>query len=299
MEEAQSKIIGLRIDVDTLRGTKYGVPALCRILKKHNIYATFYFSVGPDNMGRHLWRLLKPKFLIKMLRSNAASLYGPEIIFMGTLWRGPLIGKKLEEQIRQASEAGHEIGLHAWDHHKIQAKVDSLSVSQFKQLLQKAYSEIQRITGKPPVSSAAPGWRCNSNFLEAKADFPFAFNSDCRGTSIFRPDNIDSAQIQIPVTLPTYDEVIGKNNISDDNYNDYILQQLKPDTLNVLTIHAEAEGGKCSRMFDDFLTMAKKDNWSFMPLGNIVKKALTQNIHKGTLKQGTLAGREGLLAIQS
>jgi len=294
------KTIALRIDVDTYRGTGRGVPRLCEILKKYNVKGTFYFSVGPDNMGRHLWRLLKPSFLWKMLRTDAAGLYGPEIILMGTAWPGPKIGKKYAGVIRDAMNAGHEIGFHAWDHHKAQAKLMRMSEAEMTNELEKGLTFLAGITGGMVHTSAAPGWRTNELLLEVKSRFPFDYNSDCRGTHPFYPvvNGKKLEQLQIPVTLPTYDEALGRDGVTDENYNDHQLGLLTKERPNVLTIHAEAEGGKCAAMFEEYLEQVLKLGYEVIPLGELAKRA-KESAPAGEMKLAPFPGREGVLAVQA
>ncbi|NCC51720.1 MAG: 4-deoxy-4-formamido-L-arabinose-phosphoundecaprenol deformylase [Spartobacteria bacterium] len=290
--------VGLRIDVDTWRGTRFGTPTLCDILARHGIRGTFYFSVGPDNMGRHLWRLLRPAFLWKMLRTRAGSLYGWDIILRGTFWPGPEIGRGLAPQIRAVADAGHEVGLHAWDHHKWQAAIDTMTAAQLHQEIKKGYNRLSDILGHPPATSAAPGWRCNEQTLLEKAEFNFTYNSDCRGRHIFMPvvNGVRLNQPQVPVTMPTYDETVGQNGFTNDNYNDYMLKQLRPEGLNVLTIHAEAEGNVCREMFEDYLKRAKAMGARFMPLEDLLKMLPEPPEDRIIMRE--IPGREGWVAWQ-
>jgi undecaprenyl phosphate-alpha-L-ara4FN deformylase len=291
--------VGLRIDVDTFRGTRLGVPRLLQILSEHRILATFFFSVGPDNMGRHLWRLLKPVFLLKMLRSNAASLYGWDILLQGTFWPGRHIGRGLGGIINEARAAGHEIGLHAWDHHKWQQQVEAMSPQEIRSEVSKGYESLQAIISSRPDCSAAAGWKCTEQVLLQKETFRFRYNSDCRGHSIFRPRVNDRlCAPQIPVTLPTYDELVGRNGINNANYNQSLLDMIRPGRLNVLTIHAEVEGIACAALFDDFLKQAGERNILFAPLGSLLP-AKIEDIPPGRIYAGTLPGREGGLCLQA
>jgi undecaprenyl phosphate-alpha-L-ara4FN deformylase len=290
--------VGLRVDVDTWRGTRDGVPRLLEIFTVCGIHASFFFSLGPDNMGRNLWRLFRPAFLVKMLRSKAASLYGWDILLRGTLWPGPEIGKGLAGVIRAADAAGHEVGLHAWDHYRWQTQLERLSDADIRAEIRRGLEALQAIVGHPVTCSAAAGWKCNATVLREKNACAFRYNSDCRGRSIFRPvvDGVECT-VQIPVTLPTYDELIGRDGLDDARYNEKLLSLLAPGALNVLTIHAEVEGIARSALFEDFLAQAARKGVRFVPLGVLLPPP--EQVPTGAIALAPVAGREGTVCRQA
>jgi undecaprenyl phosphate-alpha-L-ara4FN deformylase len=233
-----------------------------------------------------------------MLRTRATSLYGWDILLRGTLWPGPVIGEKLSSVIRSTSDAGHEVGLHAWDHYTWQAHIDEMEDDRICETLGRGVEILTEILGCPPSCSASPGWKCNDKVLLAKSQFPFNYNSDCRGESIFWPivGGREIPQPQIPVTLPTYDEVVGRNGVTHGTYNDYMLTLLDPQKLNVLTIHAEVEGIACLDTFEQFVKKALTKGASFVPLGVLLREYPETGSSAIVAKE--IPGREGWICCQ-
>jgi undecaprenyl phosphate-alpha-L-ara4FN deformylase len=289
--------LALRVDVDTFRGTRDGVPRLLELLAAHNVTATFFFTLGPDNMGRHLLRLLNPKFAAKMLRSRAASLYGWDILLAGTLWPGRRIGARLGSVLRAAAAAGHEVGLHAWDHHRWQAAAARLPVAALRREIERGVDAFGEALGRPPDSSAAAGWICNERVLAAKERFGFRYNSDCRGHTLFAPVVAGRrCAPQIPTTLPTYDELIGRAGITHENYNARLLARIRPGELNVLTVHAEVEGSARADLFRAFLAACAERDIRPVPL-----RALLDGVEAARedgIAQAPIEGREGKVCWQ-
>src|ERR1700684_1695270 len=121
--------IALKVDVDTLRGTREGVPRLMALFKRHRIDATFYFSVGPDNTGRAMRRVFRKGFAKKVARTSVLKHYGLKTLLYGVLIPGPDIGRTAGGGVRRGGGAGFEVGLHTYDHVRWQDHVAAATQS--------------------------------------------------------------------------------------------------------------------------------------------------------------------------
>src|SRR5450432_4609208 len=104
--------LALKVDLDTDRGTREGVPNLLADLREVDAPACFLFSLGPDQTGRAITRVFRPGFFQKVSRTSVVELYGVRTLLNGTLLPAPHIGRRNEGAMRSVLAAGFEVGIH-------------------------------------------------------------------------------------------------------------------------------------------------------------------------------------------
>lgn len=297
------KTIAIKVDVDTERGTRIGVPQLLNLFKELNIPATFLFSLGPDNTGRAIKRIFRPGFLKKVSRSSVVSMYGIRTLLNGILLPGPHIGKKHYAIMQDVLHAGHEVGIHCYDHIRWQDGLVNMTHDEVFSEFAKATAEFHAIFGFPATTAGAAGWQANAYSLAAYDDANLLYGSDARGVFPFFPRVGDTVfkTLQIPTTLPTLDELLGRPEYPLEHLTNFYLQRLVDTHPNTLTTHAEIEGMNYLSWFKTFLIKAKEQHIQFIKGEDIAKKVLaeTDSIPICDLIQGFVDGRSGTLAVQS
>ncbi len=291
--------LALKIDVDTLRGTREGIPTLLRLLDRHRVSATFLFSLGPDHTGRALKRVFRPGFLAKVGRTSVVEHYGIKTLLYGTLLPGPDIGRQAADAMRSADHSGHETGVHTWNHILWQDHVAVKDAAWTRRQMQLAVARYTQIFGRAPRVHGAAGWQMNEAAYALEAELGFTLASDGRGDGPFRPvvQGLALAVPQLPTTLPTLDECIGLDGITPDTVAEHILQRSLNGRDHVFTLHAELEGGKLSAVFDTLLGGWQAAGLHIGSLSNYAATLALDALPLRGVGQGTVPGRSGTLAV--
>ena len=296
------KHLALKVDVDTLRGTREGVPRLLELLQRHGAGATFLFSLGPDHTGRAIRRVFRPGFLKKVSRTSVVEHYGVKQLLYGTLLPGPDIGRRCAPLMKSVAQHGFEVGIHTWDHIRWQDHVQGQDAAWTRREMQRAVDRFGEIFGVRPRTHGAAGWQMNAHAYRLETELGFDYCSDTRGAAPFLPviDGGVTVRPQLPTTLPTLDELIGLEGMDADQCADYLLRLTAdhPRAHHVYTLHAELEGMKLARAFDYLLKGWRAQGYTLCSVRAYFETLDVTRLPRHAVTLGTVPGRSGTLALQ-
>ena len=307
-------LLTLKIDVDTYRGTLEGVPNLVRLLSKYQAGATFLFSLGRDHTGWALRRAFRPGFFSKVSRTSVLEHYGVKTLMYGTLLPGPDIGKGGAKAMQQVRDAGFECGIHTWDHVVWQDNVHAKDQAWTLAMMRKAAQRFAHLFGAAASTIGAAGWQMNPHAFREHETAGYAYASDGRAmlnddgslsSAASGPHRLGDSMacIQLPTTLPTLDELLGRtidgSLITSSNIATHLLKLSHGATRDhVYTLHAELEGQKLAPIFEQLLAGWQKQGYQLASMAQYYEKVKDTALPICPITWGELPGRSGQLIVQ-
>jgi peptidoglycan/xylan/chitin deacetylase (PgdA/CDA1 family) len=324
MNPNTAPLIVLKIDVDTFRGTREGVPNLVRLLQQKQARATFLFSLGPDHTGWAMKRVFRKGFFGKVARTSVVEHYGIKTLLYGTLLPGPDIGKHCAAEMRAVEQAGFECGIHTWDHVLWHDNVRLRDATWAKRQMQHSSERFKQIFGHAPLTHGAAGWQMSEHAFAELDAMGIAYASDGRAAldprgalcdpkagpyRLARPaadagGGAGTARqcIQMPTTLPTLDEILGceidGQHLSPANVAGHLLKLTQENRRHhVYTLHAELEGQKLAPVFAELIDGWQKQGYRCATMGDYYRELDVPALPLYPVKWGELPGRSGELFI--
>lgn len=308
--------VSLKIDVDTLVGYLEGVPSLLKVLDALDVPATFCVAMGPDRSGLAIRRVFSKRgFLSKALRTRAAATYGLRTMLYGTLLPSPLIVQSNPELFRHLLSTRHEVIPHGWDHVNWHDHLARWDLYRTRRELQQACEAFEQLANQPCRAFASPGWQWTRHSALAEEEVGLIYAADTRGWRPFFPQVAGRASsvLQVPTTLPTLDELIGRRDVPPKNLLGHLLALIRQppalaqenldwggNLLHVFTAHAEIEGRRWLGLFEDLVAALLADGFRFVPLGQLAAEILGEgDVPVCGVVDAELPGRAGKVACQA
>jgi hypothetical protein len=181
------------------------------------------------------------------------------------------------------------------------------------------------VFGFAPASHAAAGWQINAHGLELEREYGLKFASDTRGRTPFWPllPGGGKSCLQLPTSLPTFDELLGRDGIDESNIAQYVFERSRADAgagntlagsalagdtpagtpgggdVQVFTLHAELEGMRLLDAFDDLLRRWRAAGARMGGMGELHAAIEHRPLPSAPVQMGEVAGRAGRLAVQA
>lgn len=250
------------------------MPRLLEMLERHQAGATFFFSLGPDHTGA--------------LRRLVPAIPAPDI------------GRRCPDVLRAVRDAGFEIGILAWDSAAWQAGIGKGDADWTARQMALAMARYEEIFGERATVRAAPAWKMNKHAWRNTQALGFDYAADTCGTHPFVP--VMRAEIvacpQVPTTLPTMDDWIGREGVTEANVVDRLLQLTAASHVHVYTLRAGSEGRRRAPLFERLLEGWKAQGYELATLRDVLAHAATDKLPMHTVLDGNVPDRRSPVALQ-
>jgi undecaprenyl phosphate-alpha-L-ara4FN deformylase len=263
--------LGLKVDVTTSRGARIGVPRLMELLSRHGAGATFFFALGPERLLHRSW------------------LPGPEL------------GRRAR-LLREVRDAGFEAGIQAFDPVRWMERSGDADQVWTREQMENACASFMRVFGVAPQAHAASGWRMNRHAWRLTQRLGFRYGSDTRGLCPYIP--VRNAEIvacpQLPTTLPTFEEIVARDDIRPEEAVGAVLRASAEPPLagHVFSMRAEWEGLHYTPLLDELLAGWRAQGYTLTALQDFLVDVNLARLPRHAVVEGTLPGRTQPVALQ-
>lgn len=284
--------VALRIEVNTERGLRDGVPNLLRLLSEFQVRATFFFPLGNDDTGRHPLRAWR-----------AQTRPGWKSLAYGTLLKGPKLGELGRETMLATRSNGHEVGVFGLSPFAWRDRLGVADEAWVNVQCDELWASCERLLGSGPVALATPGWQANPALYASLSATRCTFSSTSRGKLPYLPvlRGVRSGLPEIPTTLPTVDEMLRQDGVSPDNVHEFMYAESRRvlPAGHVYAASAEREGLDLLPLMEKLLVMWKGQEGSMRALGDVLKEIDLATLPHHSVGWDTPPGADLAMATQS
>lgn len=270
--------LALKISVNTFRGARDGIPWLLETLQAYDAKATFFVTLGPDRSGRQLRQVFGRGGLARLRTLRQHHDWGS--LLYGWLLPAPTLGKRCAAVLRQMRDLGFEVGIQPWDRHAWQKRAATADNRWAEADMTRAIAAFRTLFDALPDAYSVGDGPGHRHTLRLQQRLGFLFAADSRGTAPFLPLwQAEPVQCpQIPVTLPTLDEIMQREGLDAGIAAGHLLAQTAAQQAHdsrqipVYGLHIEREGVRQREAFVQLLQGWRDQGYRLCTLGEVARE---------------------------
>jgi len=248
------KTFFIRIDLESQKGIRKGVPRILEVLERNGVKGSFYLTMGGES---NIFEILKNrnklsssgerKIKVWTLREKIRMVFFPKDFVRAN-----------EKILKRILEGGHELGLHGWKHREWTRNLGSLDV---EKAISNSIKKYVNLFGKRPTSWSSPGFNTREKVLLLLEKNHFRFVSDFQEEQSF--GNLKNLPLTIlgKNKMPFIEYWVGEGKTDAEILRKF-KDQLKVKTLASFYIHGLFEGRFKTELLGRMIKLLKKEGFT-------------------------------------